>query len=96
MADDEKELFASLNYWSTRIVEAGGQFDNANTMGIQLPVAASRQLRNLSEAVSACEQLVQSLVGKTNPSEEVLRRVADQLRTIHQRLDDVVLPATLS
>lgn len=95
MTDEEKNLLAGLNHWSSRIEDAAGQFDNANTLGIQLPAAAARQLRNLAEAVSACEQVVQSLVGRRDPPEEVLRQLAGHLRMIHRRLDDVVLPATV-
>lgn len=81
MTDEEKDLLVSLTFWSSRIENAAGQFVEANTLGIGLPHAAGRQLRNLSEAVSACEHLVQTLAGRPDPSEDVLRQVAGHLRT---------------
>ncbi len=48
--------------------DAAGQFDNANSLEVRLPAAADGQLRNLAEAMSACQHVVESLVYRRNPS----------------------------
>lgn len=94
MTEEEKELLARSNYWSTQIEEVAAQIGDAN-LDIKLPAVADRQLRNLAEAASACEQLVWSFVYRRDPSEELLRLLAGHLGRIHRRLDDIVLPATV-
>ena len=96
MNGEEKELLPPLNLWIARIEAAAHQFDQTNKQGLQLSLAAARQLRNLSEAVTACESVIWTFAGRADASTDVLREVAGHLRTIHRRLDDVVLPADIA
>jgi hypothetical protein len=93
MTYEEKELVDRLSVWVARLEQSASQFDQTNTLGVQLPLAAARQLRNLSEAVVECECVIQTFAGRVDASKEALSEVAGCLRTIHRRLDDVVLPA---
>jgi hypothetical protein len=95
MTNVEKEVLAPLIYWSSRIEEAADQFDNVNTLGVRLPAAADRQLRNLAEATLAAQEVIQKLVNSRDSAEEILRQVAGRLGIIARELDNVVLPATV-
>lgn len=95
MTDEEKALISESCHWITKVESVTGPFDGASHPRLCLPVEAALQLRNIAEATAECEQIVLALAGRVYASKETLNEIASRLRTIHQRLDDVVLPATV-
>lgn len=93
MTDEERTQLDGLSYWNAKIHAIEGAFGGPH---IRLSLVAAKQLRNISEAIAECEAVIQTFAGRIDSSNEALGEVAGLLRTIHQRLDDVVLPATIS
>jgi hypothetical protein len=60
-----------------------------------LPFEAARQLRHVSEAIAGCELVLYGFAGRITPSKEALLHLGTLLRSIHQRLDEIVLPAEI-
>ena len=95
MTDEEHALINQSRHWMDKVESVRGAFDNIGHPRVCLPVEAALHLRGLAEAIAECEHIVQTFAGRIDASKEALNEIAARLRTLHRRLDDVVLPASI-
>ncbi len=95
MTDEERNLISESRLWIDKVESVHGAFDGTSHPRLCLPPEADRHLRNLAEAIAECENILQTFAGRIDASKEALNEIAGRPRKIHQRLDDVVLPARL-
>lgn len=96
MTQEERDIIDESAHWIAKVEAVKGAFDNTSHPRVSLPLEAALHLRNLGEAIAECEHILQTIGGRIGTSKEALNEIANRLRTIHQRLDYVVLPASIA
>lgn len=96
MSNEVQTLINEARHWIDKVDSVQGPFDGTSHLRLSLPIDTALHLRNLAEAIAECEHIAQIFAGRIDSSKEVLGEIATRLRKIHQRLDDVVLPAAIA